>query len=567
MWVRRSSCSPEDPAVPMQDTQEEDSAPRRALLSSLNGVELSDIPEGHCGNTDAQQLAERFLQESEEQCVHSTEHTTDSTHSAHIDHNTHTEQNTHPAHTQADSSSVLQKVLRVQDGGVLKEMRAVCVNGSIIFLPEPSVMTLPLQRPPDPSMCPAVPVPLPCTHDPALDRSAALISSFSRFPYPTPAELTGLTAASTHPEQQIRLWFSTQRLKQGISWSPEEVEEARKKMFNGNAVLSNAGVFEQTPDRASPPCTPAHPTLKRSSGSAVSAEIKRAVVTPDVYSPSGLYEMGASSPAPPEAFKTPPAEEKLPMVNLQLKIPHSVLQKERLPLSPIVSTNVRRHLTHQQTNSHVSASAPESRLSSFGSSVLCPTTGVSCWVYDHSAVSQTSCAVSAGLVRTPCSLLEQQMKLLEESFQRNSFPSYSEVESLQISSRLSREDIEGWFVGRRALRDGLEQALLSSMGCKSVDSSSISQLKSMFPQSLWPSPGEMLELERWFREPKQTCGQRSGWRPPNNTKHTNTRHRQLRDRIGPELKNWLSSMGSGGEVYGADGEACGGWRTGDTDSQ
>ncbi|XP_005170030.1 zinc fingers and homeoboxes protein 2 [Danio rerio] len=566
MWVRRSSCSLEDPAAPLRDTHEKHSAPIHALLNSPNSREHSDIPEGHCGVTDAQQLRESFLQECEAVCVHSTEHTADTTHSAH---STHSEQNTHPAHTPADSSSVLQKALGVQDSVGLEEMRAVCVNGSIIFLPETSVMTLPLQRPPDPSMCPAVPVPLPCTHDPALDRSAALISAFSRFPYPTPAELTGLTAASTHPEQQIRLWFSTQRLKQGISWSPEEVEEARKKMFNGSTVLSTAGVCEQTPDRASPPCTSAHPSLKCSSGSAVSTEVKRAEVTPDVYSLSGISEMGTSSPAPPEACRTPPAEEKLPMVNLQLKIPHSVLPKERLPLSPIVSTNVSRSLTHQQTDSHVSASAPESR---FGSSVLCTAAApcsrrVSPWVYDHSAVTQTSCAVSAGLFPAPCSLLEQQMKLLEKSFQKNSCPSYSEVESLQISSRLSREDVESWFVGRRAHRDGLEQALLSSMGCKPVDSSSISQMKTVLPQSRWPSPGQTLDLKRWLREPKQTCGQRSDWRPADNTKHTNTRHRQLRDRIAPQLQNWLSSTGSSGEVYVADGEACGGWRTGDTDSQ
>lgn len=31
----------------------------------------------------------------------------------------------------------------------------------------------------------------------------------------------------------FQVWFSAQRLKHGVSWTPEEVEEARRKQFNG----------------------------------------------------------------------------------------------------------------------------------------------------------------------------------------------------------------------------------------------------------------------------------------------------------------------------------------------
>lgn len=31
----------------------------------------------------------------------------------------------------------------------------------------------------------------------------------------------------------VQVWFSAQRLKHGVSWTPEEVEEARRKQFNG----------------------------------------------------------------------------------------------------------------------------------------------------------------------------------------------------------------------------------------------------------------------------------------------------------------------------------------------
>ncbi|KAJ8268334.1 hypothetical protein COCON_G00135060 [Conger conger] len=120
------------------------------------------------------------------------------------------------------------------------QITAVNVNGTVI-IPEATikeglshVMPL-LQRPPNYNMVPKIAVPLNTTkYNPSLDSNATLITSFNKFPYPTHAELSWLTAQSKHPEEQIKVWFTTQRLKQGITWSPEEVEEARKKMFNGS---------------------------------------------------------------------------------------------------------------------------------------------------------------------------------------------------------------------------------------------------------------------------------------------------------------------------------------------
>ncbi|KAM9785984.1 zinc fingers and homeoboxes protein 3 [Neosynchiropus ocellatus] len=70
------------------------------------------------------------------------------------------------------------------------------------------------------------------TYNAAMDSSSFLKTSFSKFPYPTKAELCYLTVVTKFPEEQIKIWFTAQRLKQGISWSPEEIEEARRKMFN-----------------------------------------------------------------------------------------------------------------------------------------------------------------------------------------------------------------------------------------------------------------------------------------------------------------------------------------------
>ncbi|XP_072222560.1 zinc fingers and homeoboxes protein 3 [Leuresthes tenuis] len=81
------------------------------------------------------------------------------------------------------------------------------------------------------------------TYSASMDESSFLKTSFSKFPYPTKAELCYLTVVTKFPEEQIKIWFTAQRLKQGISWSPEEIEEARRKMFN--TIIQTAPVTTQ----------------------------------------------------------------------------------------------------------------------------------------------------------------------------------------------------------------------------------------------------------------------------------------------------------------------------------
>ncbi|XP_029363285.1 zinc fingers and homeoboxes protein 3 [Echeneis naucrates] len=83
------------------------------------------------------------------------------------------------------------------------------------------------------------------TYSASMDSSSFLKTSFSKFPYPTKAELCYLTVVTKFPEEQIKIWFTAQRLKQGISWSPEEIEEARRKMFN--TIIQTAPSSSQNP--------------------------------------------------------------------------------------------------------------------------------------------------------------------------------------------------------------------------------------------------------------------------------------------------------------------------------
>ncbi|KAK7128394.1 hypothetical protein R3I94_016843 [Phoxinus phoxinus] len=93
------------------------------------------------------------------------------------------------------------------------------------------------------------------TYSASMDNSSFLKTSFSKFPYPTKAELCYLTVVTRYPEEQIKIWFTAQRLKQGISWSPEEIEDARRKMFNTiiQAAPSNGQQQRQTHHTATQP--------------------------------------------------------------------------------------------------------------------------------------------------------------------------------------------------------------------------------------------------------------------------------------------------------------------------
>lgn len=328
----------------------------------------------------------------------------------------------------------------------------------------------------------------------------------------------------------------------------------------------------------------------------------------------------------------------------------SELPKARLPLSPIVSTDLKRSVINQQMSNHTPACgngvtmplAPAVETPQVSKPMIMqtpssvplsssPTPVLQCksiepsaapafpgftsqngkemphgdakhWFFDHTTNSQNgnSCVGFACPVPTQFPLLERvkdkspgQMKLLEESFQRNSFPSYNEVEHLVITSRLSREELESWFLERRALRDDLEQALLNSMGSRRESqqtllngaqrhsgnlsfspvpqvSKSANLLKNVFVQNQWPSSVEFRHLEmqarlartelvRWFRDsrlPQQGCildrkemfGERNAAtkRP---LREENTKPNS------PEIENWLGNTRSNGESIGED---CGG---------
>ncbi|KAM9851584.1 zinc fingers and homeoboxes protein 2a [Aulostomus maculatus] len=402
-----------------------------------------------------------------------------------------------------------------------KPITAVNVNGTVI-IPESTLLKadslshiMPsLQRPLNYTQVPKIAVPLNTSkYNPSLDDNLTLISSFNKFPYPTQAELSWLTAVSKHPEEQIKVWFTTQRLKQGISWSPEEVEEARKKMFNGT-ISSVPQTFTVV--------TPQLNSQSSTNTSASTAASKSLQPTTSVLQSLPCQLLGQTS-----LVLTPVANgSTVTCAPLALTVANQVAQSLKRPLaSTVVATESKRPSIIQTITAPLAASKLVSqKVLSFtvdpnktgeqltvlrSSYTQCPfpeedeiyrlieTTGLSRgeikkWFSEQRLLNlkgvppppvlvkaETTAAPKEGLVKktvpSQFPLLErvkgkssEQLKALEESFQRSSSPSETQLDQLAQETRLSKTEVDCWFSERRALRDNMEKALLS-MSSKTTD--------------------------------------------------------------------------------------------------
>lgn len=63
-----------------------------------------------------------------------------------------------------------------------------------------------------------------------LDIIPELVQAFNLFPYPSSHEVNTLARVCALPLDKVKVWFMVQRIKYGISWSSEEIEETRRKL-------------------------------------------------------------------------------------------------------------------------------------------------------------------------------------------------------------------------------------------------------------------------------------------------------------------------------------------------
>uniref|UniRef100_A0A8C3WF51 Zinc fingers and homeoboxes protein 3 n=1 Tax=Catagonus wagneri TaxID=51154 RepID=A0A8C3WF51_9CETA len=287
--------------------------------------------------------------------------------------------------------------------------------GTVPVLPAGIAQFLSLQQPaphsqhhahqplPTAKSLPKVMIPLSSipTYNAAMDSNSFLKNSFHKFPYPTKAELCYLTVVTKYPEEQLKIWFTAQRLKQGISWSPEEIEDARKKMFNT--------VIQSVPQ---PTITVLNTPLVASAGNVqhlIQAALPGHVVGQPEGTAGGLL---VTQPLMANGLQAP--SSSLPLAVTSVPKPPSVA-----PINTVCSNT---------TSAVKVVNAAQSLLTA------CP-----------SITSQAF--LDASIYKNKKS--HEQLSALKGSFCRNQFPGQSEVEHLTKVTGLSTREVRKWFSDRR----------------------------------------------------------------------------------------------------------------------
>ncbi|KAM9589542.1 zinc fingers and homeoboxes protein 3 [Trichechus inunguis] len=239
------------------------------------------------------------------------------------------------------------------------------------------------------------------TYNAAMDSNSFLKNSFHKFPYPTKAELCYLTVVTKYPEEQLKIWFTAQRLKQGISWSPEEIEDARKKMFNT--------VIQSVPQ---PTITVLNTPLVANAGNVqhlIQAALPGHVVGQPEGTAGGLLVTQ-------------------PLMANGLQATSSSL--------PLAVTSVPKQPTVAPVNTVCSNTSSAVKVVNTAQSLLtaCP-----------SITSQAF--LDASIYKNKKS--HEQLSALKGSFCRNQFPGQSEVEHLTKVTGLSTREVRKWFSDRR----------------------------------------------------------------------------------------------------------------------
>ncbi|XP_030067083.1 zinc fingers and homeoboxes protein 3 [Microcaecilia unicolor] len=258
---------------------------------------------------------------------------------------------------------------------------------------QPSIQPIPTSE-----CLPKVMIPLSSipTYNAAMDSNSFLKNSFNKFPYPTKAELCYLTVVTKYPEEQIKIWFTAQRLKQGISWSPEEIEDARKKMFNT--------VFQSV---SQPAFAVLNAPLIANAGS-VQQLIHTGVPGQFVGQPKETGRLLVSQPVIANGVQG---------ASSSLALAVSSVPKKRAPSQPsILSANVK-----------VVNTAPSSL-------TACPNISSQHYVDPNLYKNKKS---------------HEQLSALKSSFCKSQFPAHSEVERLTRVTGLAKRDVRKWFSDRR----------------------------------------------------------------------------------------------------------------------
>ncbi|KFZ50240.1 Zinc fingers and homeoboxes protein 1 [Antrostomus carolinensis] len=271
----------------------------------------------------------------------------------------------------------------------------------------------------------------------ALDNNPLLLNTYNKFPYPTMSEITVLSTQAKYTEEQIKIWFSAQRLKHGVSWTPEEVEEARRKQFNGtvHTVPQTITVI------------PAHI-------SAASNGLPSILQTCQIVGQPGLVltQVAGANTLPVTA----------PIALTVAGVPNQTqLQKSQIHTAQPVA----------ETKQVAAVPAPQ-------------------------PVKNESALMNPDSFGIRAKKTKEQLAELKVSYLKNQFPQDSEIVRLMKITGLTKGEIKKWFSDTRYNQRNSKNnhgIHLSSDSCKKSPEQ-LHMLKSSFVRTQWPSPQEYNKL-------------------------------------------------------------------------
>ncbi|NXQ15780.1 ZHX1 protein, partial [Peucedramus taeniatus] len=271
----------------------------------------------------------------------------------------------------------------------------------------------------------------------ALDNNPLLLNTYNKFPYPTMSEITVLSSQAKYTEEQIKIWFSAQRLKHGVSWTPEEVEEARRKQFNGtvHTVPQTITVI------------PAHI-------SAASNGLPSILQTCQIVGQPGLVltQVAGTNTLPVTA----------PIALTVAGVPNQTqLQKSQIHSAQPIA----------ETKQVAAIPAPQS-------------------------IKNESALINPDSFGIRAKKTKEQLAELKVSYLKNQFPQDSEIVRLMKITGLTKGEIKKWFSDTRYNQRNSKNnhgIHLNSDSCKKSPEQ-LHMLKSSFVRTQWPSPQEYNKL-------------------------------------------------------------------------
>ncbi|XP_036099619.1 homeobox and leucine zipper protein Homez isoform X1 [Molossus molossus] len=137
-----------------------------------------------------------------------------------------------------------------------------------------------------------------------LDGNEHLLQTFSYFPYPSLADIALLCLRYGLQMEKVKTWFMAQRLRCGISWSSEEIEETRARVVYHRDQLHFKSLLSFTHHAGRPP-----------------EEVPPSPVPPSEQVSLGIVPLTLSEPTQMKGLKVEPEDPSEPMSLQKAKEP------------------------------------------------------------------------------------------------------------------------------------------------------------------------------------------------------------------------------------------------------